>query len=114
MQLEQLIPKDANENNPAHLQFTDPEYRDRRNYIAKKAREHKVSQPIPVIEYNEKENQTWQAIYEKLKPLHAQCMSRRFLENLSKIEKALDMKKKVPQLKELDEYLRAETVSVGN
>lgn len=38
-------------------------------------------------------------------------MSRKFLENLRKIEKALDMKSRVPQLKELDEYLQAETVT---
>lgn len=38
--------------NNDHLQFSDPEYRERRDFISNVAKEYKMGQPIPEVPYS--------------------------------------------------------------
>ncbi|CAD8119160.1 unnamed protein product [Paramecium primaurelia] len=97
------------ENNQDHPQFKDLEYRKRREEIAKLSQAHLIGEPVPYINYTEQEEQTWKKIYTILREKVNIVMSQRYLNNLVKIENALGFKYKIPQLRDIDAYLRAET-----
>ncbi|CAD8049191.1 unnamed protein product [Paramecium primaurelia] len=97
------------ENNQDHPQFTDEQYRKRREEIAKISQEHIFGQTIPNIDYTEQEEATWKKIYLVLREKGKSLLSQRYLKNLQKIENALGFKYKIPQLSEIDAYLQAET-----
>ncbi|CAK82056.1 unnamed protein product (macronuclear) [Paramecium tetraurelia] len=97
------------ENNQYHPQFTDQEYRERREQIAKISEQHVFGQKIPSIDYTQQEEATWKKIYSILREKGNPLLAKRYLKNLEKIEKALGFKYKVPQLNDIDAYLRAET-----
>ncbi|CAD8116452.1 unnamed protein product [Paramecium sonneborni] len=97
------------ENNQDHPQFKDLEYRKRREEIAKLSQAHLIGEPVPYINYTEQEEQTWKKIYSILREKVNLVMSQRYLNNLVKIEQALGFKYKIPQLRDIDAYLRAET-----
>ena len=63
-----LVPLDAD-----HPGFRDPEYRARRDAIARIAIEYESGQPIPGAPYTEAEQALWRVIWERLGPLHARC-----------------------------------------
>lgn len=46
-----------------HPSFRDPEYRKRRDYIAKVAFDYRMGQPIPNIAYTDHEKATWKYCY---------------------------------------------------
>ena len=53
-----------------HPGFRDPDYRERREYIAKVALDYDVNDSqIPTIEYNQTEKDVWGYCYPKLKTL---------------------------------------------
>jgi len=91
------------------MQFKDPEYRKRRDEIARLSYLHLFGQPIPQIDYTKEETEVWTYCYKKLRKLHKKSMSRRFEEQIVKLEKEFDFSKRIPQLGELDSYLTAET-----
>jgi phenylalanine-4-hydroxylase len=90
-------------------QFRDPEYRKRRDAIAALGKTHRIGEIIPTVSYSKEENDVWVYCYEKLRKLHRTCMSRRYEKQMEKIERHFDFHKKIPQLKDLESYLQAET-----
>lgn len=52
-----------------HPGFRDPEYRARRDMITQIARDYKVGQPIPRLEYTDNEKAVWKLCYSTLKEL---------------------------------------------
>ncbi|CAD8057325.1 unnamed protein product [Paramecium sonneborni] len=104
-----LIMQVNEENNQDHPQFKDQEYRKRREEIAKISQAHMVGEPVPYINYTQQEEETWKKIYTILREKVQQVMSQRYLRNLQKIENALGFKYKIPQLRDIDAYLKAET-----
>ncbi|KAM3143449.1 hypothetical protein pb186bvf_004510 [Paramecium bursaria] len=97
------------EVNNDHPQFSDPEYRKRREEIAKVSQAHIVGEPVPIIEYTKQEQETWKKIYSILRQKCQNVMSNRFLKNLARIENQLGFHHKIPQLRDIDAYLQAET-----
>lgn len=53
-----------------HPGFHDPEYRLRRDQIAIAARSYSYPDPVPYVEYDEKEHEAWQQINSMLWPIH--------------------------------------------
>jgi len=68
---EQLTTKDITVLELDHPGAKDPQYRARRDYLARLAVHHRREglEP-PVIEYTEEENGTWRAVTDRLNPLH--------------------------------------------
>lgn len=98
------------EFNKDHEQFKDEEYRARRNIIADYAHKFEFGQKIQRFEYNEKENKTWEKVFHKLVPLYRQHFSKQFLRSFDKLLASGAIRPdKIPQLCDLDEYLKAET-----
>ncbi|EAR93404.2 biopterin-dependent aromatic amino acid hydroxylase (macronuclear) [Tetrahymena thermophila SB210] len=91
------------------LQFTDTEYRKRRDYIAQVSKSHILGQPIPILEYTEQENQTWRTIYNKLSSYHKDLCTDRYNYNKRQLERELGIQNQIPQLRDLDAYLRQKT-----
>ena len=54
--------------NPDHPGFRDPEYRARRNAIARIALEYRSGE-VPRVEYQPREQETWRAVWKSLGPL---------------------------------------------
>lgn len=64
--------------NKDHLQFTDNEYRNRRDFITSVTANYKMGTRIPNIEYDKNEVELWKMVYQKLRILHKKSMSKRF------------------------------------
>ncbi len=58
--------------------WMDEEYRKRRDTIANVALNHKISEPIPIVEYTKEEHACWIQIYKRLLKEHKGVMSERF------------------------------------
>ena len=71
----QLVHEEAGSDSQ---QFTDPEYRRRRDNIADLSVKHNIGEPIPIAEYSKEEEETWKYVYRKLKPLHKSAMCDRY------------------------------------
>ncbi|KAL4480494.1 hypothetical protein ABPG72_022249 [Tetrahymena utriculariae] len=97
------------DNNGDHPQFMDLEYRKRRDYIAQVSKSHVLGQPIPILEYTEQEQQTWKTIYNKLSIYHKDICTEKYKYHKSQLEKDLGIHKQIPQLRDLDEYLKSKT-----
>lgn len=91
------------------LQFQDKEYRKRRDEIARLSKQHVFGTPISNVQYSKEEVDVWIYCYDKLRKLHKKCMSGRFEQQITKLERQFDFKTRIPQLNELDQYLFAET-----
>ena len=103
-------PFDVQEDyNKDHLQFSDPQYRERRNFISDVSKEYKMGSPIPEIPYSQSEVQLWQAIFRKLRALHHDSMSSRYQAHMRRIEKEFSLSQRIPQLEQISNYLKAET-----
>ena len=91
-----------------HPGANDLTYRARRDEIAQAAYDfHKdPSSGIPLINYTDEENKTWQFIAEKQKELHEKFASRAFLEGKELLNITTEM---IPELRHLDEKLRGIT-----
>lgn len=89
-----------------HPGFRDPDYRRRRDAIARQALSHQAGQPAPRVDYTEAEQGVWKVALEALVPLHAKyaCASYRAA--------FLDLpftKDRIPQLSEMGVALTART-----
>ena len=89
------------------LQFKDQEYRKRRDDIARLSQLHVMGQPIPLVEYTKEETGVWTYCYDKLRKLHKKSMSKRFEDQITRLEREFDFSRRIPQLCELDQYLSA-------
>ena len=92
-----------------HPGANDASYRHRRNEIAKAAMDFHTRRSvadIPIIEYTQEENETWNTITSRLKPLHSQHVSALHLRAQQTLNLFTDH---IPQLKDLSEKLRATT-----
>ncbi|HLG25697.1 MAG TPA: phenylalanine 4-monooxygenase, partial [Candidatus Gracilibacteria bacterium] len=86
-----------------HPGANDPEYRERRNQIARAAQEFRENpEHIPTIPYTKVEKLTWSTAIEKLFPLHEKFAS----ELHRNAQKKLKIpEKSIPQLKKLNEQI---------
>jgi phenylalanine-4-hydroxylase len=89
-----------------HPGFNDPEYRKRRDEIARAAGEHKAGETPPRITYTENETATWKAVFEQLAGLHDTHACREYNEGFGLIGFQPD---EVPQLADVDAFLRRRT-----
>ncbi len=89
---------------PDHPGFTDPEYRARRNEIARIAAEYKTGMPIPDAPYSDEEHKLWRIIRNALEPAHDAHACAEYLECVRKVDLPWD---RIPQLREVSEKVEA-------
>lgn len=89
-----------------HPGFRDPEYRVRRDAIARLALAHTRGEPPAHVAYNAEEQQVWSGVLEALAPLHARYACKGFLDAWPQLgfERA-----RIPQLSEVGARLKART-----
>jgi phenylalanine-4-hydroxylase len=92
--------------NDEHPGFHDPEYRARRDEIARIALEHSSGDVVPDAPYTEAEHGVWRQILELLAPLQEDHVCREFLEASHRFP--LD-RQLIPQLSEVNSRLQAAT-----
>jgi phenylalanine-4-hydroxylase len=81
--------------NPDHPGFRDPEYRARRNRIARIALEHRPGEPTPDAPYTPEEHAVWRTIREALESRHARYACAEYLECLGRLGLP---RERIPQL----------------
>jgi len=90
-----------------HPGFTDEEYRQRRRHITNIASNYRHGQEIPRVEYTQQENETWGAVYRKLKelyPTHA-CQQHNYI--LPLLEQNCGYgPESIPQLQDISMFLK--------
>ena len=83
---------------PDHPGFRDPEYRARRNAIARLAEGYVQGDPIPSAPYTGDEHDLWRTIWRALDPVHQECACDEYLA----CSVGLDLPKdRIPQLDEV-------------
>ena len=87
-----------------HPGFSDPDYRRRRNEIARLALDYVEGRPVPRVAYTEAEHGVWREVWSHLRPLHARYACREYLEAGEKVR--LDPEN-VPQLADVNSALAA-------
>jgi phenylalanine-4-hydroxylase len=78
-----------------HPGFHDPEYRRRRNEIARAALEHRAGDPPPLVDYTADEHSVWREVWRHLEPLHARYACREYLEAARRVALSRET---IPQL----------------
>ena len=89
---------------PDHPGFRDPEYRRRRNQIAQIAMNYHPGDPIPDAPYTDREHQVWSVIWRALRPAHQQHACAEYLKAIEQLNFSDD---RIPQLREVNERVRA-------
>ena len=89
---------------PDHPGFRDPEYRRRRNQIAQIAMNYHPGDPIPDAPYTDLEHQVWSVIWRALRPAHQQHACAEYLKAIEQLNFSAD---RIPQLREVNERVRA-------
>ena len=89
---------------PDHPGFRDPEYRRRRNQIAQIAMNYHPGDPIPDAPYTDLEHQVWSVIWRALRPAHQQHACAEYLKAIEQLNFSDD---RIPQLREVNERVRA-------
>lgn len=97
---ERLAQNDIVHLEPDHPGFRDPEYRSRRNEIARLAFEYRRGEPIPEAPYSNQEHEVWRRVWQALQPAHARhaCMEYR-----SCVERLQLPSDRIPQLRFVSE-----------
>ncbi len=89
---------------PDHPGFRDVEYRERRNRIARIAREYTPGKPVPDAPYTEEEHGVWRAVWEALAPAHA----RHACDEYNACVRRLELPRaSIPQMREVSERVEA-------
>jgi phenylalanine-4-hydroxylase len=89
---------------PNHPGFRDPEYRERRNQIARIALQYQTGQPIPDAPYTAAEHRVWQTIWKELDSAHPKHACAEYLESLRRLNFSKD---RIPQLREVSDKVEA-------
>lgn len=97
-----------------HPGFSDKEYRERRKEIANIAFAYKYGDPIPYIEYTERETATWTSVFNTVYEL----MPKHFCGEYQKVFKMLQDEgifrpDKIPQLQEMSSFLNSKYIFLG-
>src|SRR4051812_6618445 len=85
-----------------HPGVADAEYRARRDAIASLSVEHRVGDPVPVVEYSDVEHEVWRTVNRELAAKHRAYATRAFLEGEEHLALPRDH---IPQLAEVTERL---------
>ncbi len=89
---------------PDHPGFRDPEYRARRNRIARLASEYVPGSPVPDAPYTDEEHELWRVILEAVAPRHERHACAEYLDCVRR----LDLPRgRIPQLREVSAKVRA-------
>lgn len=89
-----------------HPGFRDPEYRRRRDQIARLAAQHRADEPPPRVEYSPVECETWKQVFERLAALYPSHACREFNAVFAELAYRSDA---VPQLADVSAFLQAST-----
>ena len=89
-----------------HPGFSDPEYRERRNAIARLSLDHHEGDPIPTVEYTDQEHEVWQIVSSEIAPRHERHACSSFLDSKASLGLPED---RIPQLTEVTDLLRPRT-----
>src|SRR5438132_8996742 len=89
---------------PDHPGFRDPEYRARRNEIARIAMTYRPGEAIPDAQYTQEEDRVWKTIWQALRPAHRQHACAEYLSAVQKLSFAPD---RIPQLRQVNEKVQA-------
>lgn len=87
---------------PDHPGFRDPVYRQRRDAIARIARDHRSGAPVPPAPYTEAEHGVWRLIRGQLDPLHARRVATELHEAACTLDLPTD---RIPQLADVNARL---------
>jgi phenylalanine-4-hydroxylase len=82
-----------------HPGLNDPDYRRRRNEIARTAVDYRGIGPVPAVAYTDDEQEVWREVWRHLDPLHQRYACRAYLEAAARV--ALS-RKVIPQLHEVN------------
>ncbi len=89
-----------------HPGFRDPEYRVRRDAIARLALAHQRGEPPPQVAYKPEEHRVWQGVLQALAPLHARYACKGFRDAWPALKFPTD---RIPQLSEISATLKRAT-----
>jgi phenylalanine-4-hydroxylase len=89
-----------------HPGFRDPDYRRRRDEIARVAHEYRDGEPVPRVVYTGEEHGVWREVWRQLAPLHDELACRSYLDASARL--SLD-REAVPQLADVNVPLLATT-----
>ena len=89
---------------PDHPGFRDPDYRARRNAIARIAMSYRPGSPIPTAPYTALEHEVWKKIWEVLGPVHREHACNEYLDCLERLAFDAD---RIPQLDEVSRKVEA-------
>ncbi|VDO03744.1 unnamed protein product [Rodentolepis nana] len=99
--------KDLDANHPS---FKDEAYRKRRMEFASIAHNYKCGDPIPRVEYSEKEKKTWGIVYRELLKVYKTHACRECQENLPLLQKyAGYCEHDLPQLETVSNFLKSKS-----
>jgi phenylalanine-4-hydroxylase len=79
-----------------HPGFHDPDYRRRRNEIARAALLHQPGEPAPDVVYTDEEHAVWREVWRHLDPLHERYACREYREAAARVALSRDA---IPQLR---------------
>lgn len=105
-QLKDVVQVDENE----HPCFTDINYVKRKNFIQKIALNYKIGDKIPLIDYTEIENKTWEYVTSLIYPKIYNNCCKEYIENLKILMNDANVTtKKVPQISDINNVLKKKT-----
>lgn len=110
--VEEMLTEEISHLSIDHPGAHDPEYRQRRSFITRLAREYREghrageSPEIPTVEYTDVETGVWRFVYDQLEEAHRRRACSSYLEAKHKLRIGRDQ---IPQLSDLDGKLRAFT-----
>lgn len=93
-----------------HPCFTDKDYVKRKHYIQDISSKFNIGDEIPVIDYSENENKTWNYVTSKIFPkMKTNCCSE-INENFNMFQNEINLSlEKIPQIKDISNLLQSKT-----
>lgn len=89
---------------PDHPGFRDPDYRTRRNEIARLALNYRRGEPIPEAPYSIQEHDVWRRVWQALQPAHARHACAEYLHCVRRLQLTPD---RIPQLSAVSRHVEA-------